>query len=669
MLSNRWVIIGANSVGSMTAALLTTLFPEQEIHVFDKPNVRESGFGIRVETIKEMKAVLQTAKERTEEIIVRSVSSKEQLEILKGISELTKVLDDCIDRQFDRKFNDREFIQDFCKKRSHDFVHFHLDSEITADDLNVLTDEFPHPLNEKQEILKQADIIFGADNSHGGIRKIIFNEILDGLHKEVLNYLLEIKLETVTHYIYINEAIYRQLRGNTYRRLIEFPDDLKDELEKLIVNLMSENKIHASLFEITALPMHAYDARQLVRKVGEKRIILLGNSSLDLVLAENINSGFYMASVYAAFIYNEGLHNFDKHQCFLDEQYENLQRLFHAESAKLELKVLDVANKDNQKSSFYYTDEMAEVRAALQELHVTISQYDLTANPEYKNFVFLMDRLYLNIERTVGKTVINQYISAYINNISSVTMFFINLPALGAQASEQFMKFCSFDADGLAKRLVDLGNYLFNEARKVANLSNDVIFNLALGAIQNYPEHRKHDISWSEKWTWLHNIEEAQAFEHHLIEEANPVARLVLLYALIRYCDLEYLKPVVYKQILSTEKTPTPLNIQVLSKVLQNKILESANASDFIIFDNIACAISSAIKGNKELVSEELNNLNGILEKAKNVEKRDVGKIISTAPMYLLSSYQKKSGLFSNRHVDDSKLKNGRDTAYKTFKL
>src|ERR1041385_1865398 len=77
-----WVVIGAGPVGSMMAAMIVTLFPEQEVHVFDKyyTNVRGHGLDIHAATIEEMKNILQEAKSQTLAILDKKalVAEKEK---------------------------------------------------------------------------------------------------------------------------------------------------------------------------------------------------------------------------------------------------------------------------------------------------------------------------------------------------------------------------------------------------------------------------------------------------------------------------------------------------------------------------------------------------------------------------------------------------------------
>lgn len=824
-----WVIVGAGPVGSMMAALLITLFPEQEIHVFDKyyTNVRGHGLDIHAQTITEMKVILIDAEEKTKDIINKPGLSEERKQyfatILKRINDLMKYLDIHVSGQFIRTFKISEVMQNFCKERNNNnLVRFHLKSEITADDLNVLTDDSLYPVNEKQAILKQADIIFGADGSHSGVRKVIFNETSDDLRKDVLTHLLEIKLEmtdkpntiydkltrsilptiksgklhiwnqsidgTATLHVFISETVYDQLHikdengsykgsfANPYRRLIDLPDNLKDEIERIVVDIIDENKMHASTFKVTVIPMHVYKARQLIKMVGDKRVILVGDSGVGLVLARSANNGFYATSAYAAALYNESLekefnHNnipdFTAYQIFWEEQHQKLQDLLsyidtqypihrdvnaiadrqiqildeyerqykillkdktgyskinksvdqikndfysfvrsHSsysdqkimelvnavfanlkdeqyllshpitelhqcqnklieranlkiQEAKFEVKMLKVVNKVYETSSwvssssssaslfdeekpFKLSDpEMSGIREELQELRAVISRYDLTARPEYENFVFLIDRLYLAIERDMKKITLDHLISPYRKSIAEVTKFLTDLPVLGTEASDALLRCCPFN-DELVARVTDLGNYLFNQARKIENFNNNDIFISGIEATQNYPEYRKHDASWYERQTWLYDVEEAKTYAKHLNEENDPVTRFVLLYSLFKYTNLDHLKAVVYKQLLSTEKLPTALNIQVLCEVLQNKILESAQTKELKIFDNVAYNICKAIENDKARANKELNHLNLILVQLGNVKKLDDEEVVAIAIKHLLG--KKTSG-------------------------
>src|SRR5205814_1854246 len=131
-----------------------------------------------------------------------------------------------------------------------------------------------------------------ADGSHSGVRKVIFNETSDDLRKDVLTHLLEIKLEmtekptaifdklyrsviptiksgqlhiwnqsidgAATLHVFINKKVYDTLHvqdnngsikgtfANPYRRLIDLPDELTDKIERIVVDIIDANKMHAS---------------------------------------------------------------------------------------------------------------------------------------------------------------------------------------------------------------------------------------------------------------------------------------------------------------------------------------------------------------------------------------------------------------------------------------
>lgn len=391
-----WAIIGAGPVGAMFTSLLATLFPDQAIHAFDKRHVHIRGHGldIKSDTIARINGILSELAAETRELLTSGAlngdaKQREYYEdIIRRIKDTQQYLSSEVGGKFIRTFQISDMLQQYSKELSPEAVHFHMDMEIKEDDLAALA----HPestavdadTGEKLNILRNAEWIFGADGSHSGVRRAVFGESSDELRKDVLTYLLEIKLEmnnkddasgffdkinrsilptiktgrvhiwnqsmdgTATLHIFIDKKVYDALHvkdnqgkylgefANPYRRLTDLPDTLKHEIEKVIVNVIDAERIDPSTVKITTIPMHVYKARQLVKMIQQKRFALLGDSGIGLVLARGVNFGFFAAAQYAAAMYREslkkGFHpeqvaDFVNYQRFWDEQHQKLDRL------------------------------------------------------------------------------------------------------------------------------------------------------------------------------------------------------------------------------------------------------------------------------------------------------------------------------------------------------
>ncbi len=394
--SNPWAVIGAGPVGSMLTALLTTLFPDQEIHAFDKRHVHIRGHGLDIKnaTINQINELLsELAHETRVELAnngdkVDAAKRKYYENILERITTTQNYLREEVGGHFIRTFQISDMLQQHSRSLSNEKANFHMDMEITEEDLAALGEQRnaadAPELNEKQKILKNADWTFGADGSHSGVRRVVFGEGSDDLRKDVLTYLLEIKLEmnnkeeassfadklnrsilptiktghvhiwnqsmdgTATLHVFVDKKVYDALHvkdkngkylgefANPYRRLTDLPDDLKNEIERIIVNVIDANKIDTSTIKVTTIPMHVYKARQLVKMIHQKRFALVGDSGVGLVLARGVNFGFFAAAMYAAGMYREQLKktfhpeqvaDFDTYQRFWDDQHQKLDQL------------------------------------------------------------------------------------------------------------------------------------------------------------------------------------------------------------------------------------------------------------------------------------------------------------------------------------------------------
>jgi len=821
-----WVVIGAGPVGSMMAAMIITLFPEQEVHVFDKyyTNVRGHGLDIHAATIQEMINILEEAKNQTLMILVNKTLSAQKEKyyttIVKRIHSLKEHLVKEVSGQFIRTFKISEIMQKYCHKVGKGLVQFHLKSEITAEDLNILNDHSIIPSNEKQDILTNAEIIFGADGSHSGVRKTVFNETSDEVRKDVLTHLRESKLEmnekpnkffdklyrsvlptiksgqlhiwnqsidgTATLHVFINKSTYDQLHvqdsngtykgtfANPYRRLIDLPQALQDEIEKIVVDIIDENKIHASTLKVTAIPMHVYKARQLIKMTGNKRIILVGDSGIGLVLARSANNGFYATADYAASLYHEQLEKefgqysipgFANYQDFWEDQhskidillnyidkkypisddtsaianrqikilddyerqYENILKLnlynsnyvdqvnkiqndfyfficnmssYHDKEirtlitdlfrnlkdpdyllkhpitslhacqnrlikrannkigeAKFEVallnavkKVYDTSYNISYKSSSlsfssptYFKlddDELQEIKLRLNFLRDVVSQYDLNKNPEYEAFVFLVDRMYLAIERAVQKISIERMIPYYVNRLNATIKYLIDLPKLGTEATKLFLQEPLFVDENLLQQVTETGNYLFNQVRCIKNIDDETLFLAALHYIKNYSQNRtNNDVTAYEYFFGMYNKEEAAAYTSLLSQTKNATVKFVLLYALFRNTELTYLKESIFKGIFQTKNNPTELDIRVLCEELQSKIMSSAKTKQIEAFDDIANDLLQICDQQHTKIA--MFKLTSMLSQLKSLQKdMDDQSIIITAIKHLNSTDQ-----------------------------
>lgn len=823
-LKKPWVIIGAGPVGSMMAAMLTTLFPEQEIHVFDKyyMNVRGHGLDIHAATIHEMKHILNEAKNRTDNILQEKKLTKTQEKyyqnIVKRIQRLIDHLDKEISGQFIRTFKISEMMQKYCKKVGKGLLHFHLKSEILTEDLNILADDSIPPINEKQAILKNAEIIFGADGSHSGVRKTIFSETSDDLRKDVLTYLLEIKLEmnekpnrffdklsrsviptlksgqlhiwnqsidgTATLHVFINQKVYDQLHvkdmngtykgtfANPYRRLIDLPTELKDEIERIVVDIIDSNKIHASTLKITAIPMHVYKARQLIKMVGNKRVALVGDSGVGLVLARSANNGLYATSDYTASLYHEHLDkvfgqnkipDFANYQHFWEEQHGKLDKLIndidrkdplnevaavadrqikildeyekqydyiskldlddnnytklvttvrnnfylfvcnltscgyndgeiknsisdifknlinisylqahpitnlHAcqnrlikrannkiEEAKFEVKLLDTVQKVydtsyklSSISSYSFSDdpanyysledlELHRVKVGLDKLKEVISSFNLIKNPEYESFSFVIDRMYLALERIVKTISSTSMVPYYEHQINAMIKFLASLPSIGTDASKKYLNEFPIIDNRLVTQAIEMGNYLFNQARRLQFVDNEELISLAIGRIKNYATFRKNNgLSWYEYAFGIYNADEANTYKQLLSQNIHPSAKLVLLYSLFKNPELKYLNSFVFKGILNSNTDATELDFKVLCEVLQNKIMENAGTKQIKVFDDFANQFLQI--SDHYHVMKVITNLTKMLAQLENIQhKVDDQSIICVAVRHLV---------------------------------
>lgn len=834
-----WVIIGAGPVGSMMAAMLSTLFPERTIHVFDKyyANIRGHGLDIHAQTVDDIKHILQNLKKFIAKQAYTTVQDKKLQKIEERIDDFIKHLEKEVSGKFIKTYQISKNFQNYCKLIGKDTVHFHLESEITADDMAVISDNSLPATNEKQQILKSSRLIFGADGSHSNVRRVLFDETNDDLLKDNLSYLLEIKLDmndksnankyldklnrsiiptiktgrlhiwnqsadgTATLHIFINQEMYDLLHvsltdkkgaykgtfAHPYRRLVDLPDQVKQGIERIIVDVIDQNHMDASTLKVTTIPMHVYKARQLVKLIGNKRVMLVGDSGVGLVLARGVNNGFYATAEYAASLYKEyaGGHTLEKindfvqQQAFLDSQHEKFNQLInlinrryplqdetqsvkrqlailteyttiHDEiinsftinsklsslklnktldeyiqdykqiviaivcgntdfdenvancagvlledltkeklgklavshlhkcqnklfkradnkiaDAKFEISLMDSATKifDFSSSSsesissfssssscgsvskgFYeakpnYFSNLSSwqidlVKENLQKLHARISQYNLSKNPDYAKFVFLVDRMYLAIENR-AREIDNREVNMIIKYINDAIRFLNNLESGVNEKIETLYKPWVV-SHRLLNDISDVANYLFNPRRiMIRKLDNRQLIDLAIRGIENYLKFYHPNISTYEKWFGIDDVDQAKHYLtllYNSIKEINPTVNLVILYALFKNTELKHLRQTVYDVIVNAEKQAqyADNDIQVMCEELQNRILESTGVHQIQLFADIAKDLLEMIN-TKKLPAYEIVTFKKMLAQIDEFKYLDPSKIVNIA--------------------------------------
>ncbi len=389
-----WSIIGAGPVGSMQALIFATLFPGQIIHVLDRyrKNVRGHGLEIHKKTIEEMVHYLLNIKNTTKKMLAeQQVTDQERRyyqtvihHIDRTMDYLKKNLTTWHGDAFIRTTKICEMLQKFTTELSHGKVLFHLSHEVQEQHLEKLINSGIQVVEEEKnaipnseetrEILENSSDIIGADGAHSRVRKVVFNETNEELDKEVLSYLLEIKLEmkgqassldkltksvlpsitkgdihiwnrsrdnTATLHLFIDKKTFEALRSqngdgramgeftNPYRRLSELPEQLQKPIEQSIVDVIGIDNFDANTVKITTIPMHVFKAKQLVKRVNGKTFVQVGDSAIGLALANGVNNGFCSTVEYGMAYYYRRLHRhkkpeqrFEKFQLFRDEQYK-----------------------------------------------------------------------------------------------------------------------------------------------------------------------------------------------------------------------------------------------------------------------------------------------------------------------------------------------------------
>ncbi|MFA6303444.1 MAG: hypothetical protein WC627_10010 [Legionella sp.] len=203
-----WSIIGAGPVGSMQAVLFATIFPGQEVYVFDQRDThqRNHGLQIRNATIDDINAQLDAV---TNELKRRDSSVYNQL-ILKNIiatqAFLTESFKSFSGGQFVRTKTISNKLQKFAEEMGArnaqelglGTVNFLMgkDYAVTSLQLDNLQNEVSiedSNTTKVEKILRTSSMIFGADGSHSKVRERIFKD--PEPEKEVIQYLVEIKLD------------------------------------------------------------------------------------------------------------------------------------------------------------------------------------------------------------------------------------------------------------------------------------------------------------------------------------------------------------------------------------------------------------------------------------------------------------------------------------------
>jgi 2-polyprenyl-6-methoxyphenol hydroxylase-like FAD-dependent oxidoreductase len=405
LLDNKpWSIIGAGPVGSMQAMVFAAIFPGQEIHVLDRyrQNVRGHGLEIHKNSIEEILKYFSMIKKITTDIVQKNQCAAEEVthceKVISNIDKTTRFLKQNFMQWtgdvFIRTNKICEMLQEFTRNLSQGSVIFHDQHEVRAHHLQELISPVSHEKvdDETQKILESSSNIIGADGAHSRVREIVFNENNQALHKEVLSYLLEIKLEmkrdagafdklkksalpslttgdlhiwnqsrdnTATLHIFIDKKTFEALRSkkqmdkpmgeftNPYRCLHELPEHLQKPIEKSIVDVIGIENFDASTLKITTIPMHVFKARQFVRQVNGRNFALVGDSAVGLALANGVNNGLCSAAAYGLAYFYRRLHQhsrpdyrFQQFQLFKDAQYNkfadftaNLQQHFPAITA------------------------------------------------------------------------------------------------------------------------------------------------------------------------------------------------------------------------------------------------------------------------------------------------------------------------------------------------
>lgn len=202
-----WSIIGAGPVGCMQAVLLATLFPAQEIYVFDKRATQQRNHGLQIHnaTIEYINAKLQTATKALRwQGDISPYSKLIQENITRTQAFLTKHFTSTKGGQFLRTRTVNILLQQFAQeiaannaeRLGQGFVKFLMGEEyqVTATQLNNLRHDVANEHPAKAEsLLRESSLIFGADGSHSLVRTTIFDE--EEPQKEALQYLVEIKLD------------------------------------------------------------------------------------------------------------------------------------------------------------------------------------------------------------------------------------------------------------------------------------------------------------------------------------------------------------------------------------------------------------------------------------------------------------------------------------------
>jgi 2-polyprenyl-6-methoxyphenol hydroxylase-like FAD-dependent oxidoreductase len=390
VLDNKpWSIIGAGPVGSMQAMVFAAIFPGQTIHVLDRyrQNVRGHGLEIHKKTIEEILQYFSMIKKMTIDMLQKKRCTAEELvyyeRVISNIDNAKHFLKQNFTRWagdvFVRTNKICEMLQEFTRSLSEGSVIFHDKHEVQVKHLQELMSPIGDDkvYDETQEILVNSSNIIGSDGAHSRVREIVFNENNQALHKEVLSYLLEIKLEmkrdassfdklqksalpsltkgdlhiwnqsrdnTATLHIFIDKKTFDMLRSKThmdkpmgeftnpYRCLHELPEHLQKPIEKSIVDVIGIENFDANTLKITTIPMHVFKAKQLVRQVNGRNFALVGDSAVGLTLANGVNNGFCSAAAYGLAYYYRRLHrhskpdyHFHKFQLFKDTQYNKFE--------------------------------------------------------------------------------------------------------------------------------------------------------------------------------------------------------------------------------------------------------------------------------------------------------------------------------------------------------
>ncbi len=403
-----WNIIGAGPVGSMLAVGIAAIFPEQETHIFDqyRSQTHKDGLLIKKDTIDYCCQVLTSIHKKISTLMQEGRIPQPRLqyyhEILRRIHITKQFLQKHFPDQFIRTHQISEMLQTLSRELGKDKIEYHLNDEMTAEDLALLTLPNPEPKNEKQRLLLAGTRIFGADGIRSGLRTEIFGESNDDLSKENLNYLLEIQLAlsdknrstldsfthailstlksgnlhiwnqsgdgTATLHIFINKKTYELMHvkgedgrylvdfGNAYKRLIDLPQAVRSVVEAKIVDIIDVNKLDASTLQVTAIPFSIYKARFLIMQMHGRLLALLGDAAVGLILSQRgINLGLCSAMEYVDALFDEQLQkafstnpnvNFALYQRFLYEQMRLLEEITkHLPNLKEKAKIINLYEK------------------------------------------------------------------------------------------------------------------------------------------------------------------------------------------------------------------------------------------------------------------------------------------------------------------------------------